>query len=220
MDAIPLTPLGPKGTRDWESRRHALRSHPALPLRQSWLEEPEPLFAPGQVRVGLAGMAIAVHATLKDRDVFNPVKRFNTAAFPHGDIFEMLIKPEGQESYFEFHVTPGGTLLQLRWPASMRSLPLDWSGAADPLAPYKIDRWRIRAQARVIRQGWDVTAEIPLKRIFESDVPWERSKVRMCFARYDHTRGRLRPVLSSTALLTERDFHRTAEWQCFELHFH
>ena len=101
----------------------------------------------------------------------------------------------------------------------MRSFAIDWSAPADPLLAYKITRWRIRAQTRFARGGWEVHAEIPLRRIFEANAPWNGSHLRVNFARYDHTRGRLRPVLSASAPHGELDFHRAAEWDSLELRF-
>lgn len=164
-------------------------------------------------------MSLALFATLRDRDVFNPVEHFNVPAFPHGDVFEIFLQPEGQAAYYEFHVTPGAALLQLRWAEPMRAVPLDWTSAADPLLPHKITRWRFRAQTRPVRQGWEVHVEIPLRRIFEENAPWNGSRLRVNFARYDYTRGRLRPVLSATATLSEPDFHRSPEWHSLELRF-
>lgn len=220
MDAaIPVTPLPPPGAPDWESLRRRFRRHVALELGQPWRAKPEPLFAAGQVRVAIDGMSLAVFATLRDRDVFNPVTHFGMPAFPHGDTFEMFLQPVGQAAYYEFHVTPGGALLQLRWPGPMRDLPIDWSAPADPLLAYKVTRWRMRARAQVVRTGWQVHAEIPLRRIFEESAPWNGSRLRVSFARYDYTRGRLRPVLSATAPHGELDFHRAHEWPEAELRF-
>jgi hypothetical protein len=219
MDAIPVTPLPPAVARDWNSLRRSFRGRPALELGQAWLDAPEPLFAAGQVRLGLSGMSLALFATLRDRDVFNPVEHFNVAAFPHGDVFEVFLRPEGQAAYHEFHITPSAALLQLRWPGPMRARPLDWVASADPLLPYKITRWRIRAQTRAVRQGWEIHAEIPLRRVCEESPPWKGSRLGVNFARYDYTRGRLRPVLSATAPLSEPDFHRAREWHTLELRF-
>jgi len=217
--AIPVAPLPSIAGRDWDSRRRSFRGRPCLDLGQPWRRNPESLLSLGQVRLGLSGMSLALFAILRDRDVFNPVEHFNVPAFPHGDVLEIFAQPEGQAAYYEFHITPSGALCQLRWPGPMRDIPLDWDGPADPLLPYKISRWRCRAQARVTRQGWEVHAEIPLKRVFEETAPWDGSRIRINVGRYDYTRGRLKPVLSATAPLCERDFHRSHEWQLLELRF-
>jgi len=221
MDAaIPITQLpSSAATRDWDSSRRSFRGRPALELGQSWRKTPEPLFASGHVRVALSGMSLAIFATLRDRDVFNPVGHFNVPAFPHGDVFEIFLQPEDQAAYYEFHITPGAVLLQLRWPEPIRGIAIDWAGAGDPLLDYKIRRWRIRAQARGTRLGWEAHVLIPLRPIFEMDAPWNGSRLRVNFARYDYTRGRLRPVLSATAPLSEPDFHRSPEWHVLELRF-
>jgi hypothetical protein len=220
MDSpIAITPLPRTAARDWNSLRRSFRGRPQLDFGQPWIERAEPLFAAGHVKVALSGMSLAVFATLRDLDVFNPVSHFNVPAFPHGDVLEIFVRPEGQAAYYEFHVTPDGVLMQLRWPQPMRSLNLDWSGVADPLLGYKVTRWRIRAQTQLTRQGWEVHAEIPLRRIFEDAAPWDGSQLRVNFARYDYTRGRLGPVISATAPLRKPDFHRASEWQPLELRF-
>jgi hypothetical protein len=216
--AIPITPLARPARPDWESLRRSFRGKAAFDFGQAWRTDAEPLFASGHVRVALSGMALSVLATFRDRDVFNPVAHFNVPAFPHGDVFEIFLRPEEQETYYELHVAPTGALLQLRWPAPMRSLELDWSGLADPLLPYKVTRWRARVQTRPVAHGWEVHVEIPLRRIFEQP-PWDGSRMRAAFCRYDYTRGRLRPVLSSTAPLQEPDFHRAEDWHMLELRF-
>jgi len=218
-EAIPITPLTRVVTRDWDSLRRSFRGKAAFEFGQPWLKKPEPLFAAGQVRVALSGMSLTVFATFRDLDVFNPVSHFNVPAFPHGDVFEIFLRPPGQAAYYEFHVTPGAALLQLRWPEPMRTLPIDWAGLGDPILPYKVTRWRIRAQARSVRQGWEAHVEIPLRRVFEDEPPWDGSHLRVLFGRYDYTRGRLRPAISSTAPLREPDFHRSAEWHSLELRF-
>lgn len=217
--AITVAPLPPARGRDWEALRRRFRGHAALDLRQSWQPEPSPLFAAGRVRLGLAGMSLAVLAAFRDRDVFNPVRTFNVAPFNHGDTFEIFLQPEGQAAYYEFHVTPNGAVSQLRWPRYLGELDVDWTTLADPFLPYRISRWRVRAQARLIAGGWQVYAEVPLRRVFEAAVPWNGSRLRVNFARYDWTLGRPRPVLSATAALTRRDFHRTEEWDAAKLRF-
>jgi hypothetical protein len=216
---VSVTPLSRKVASDWDSLRRSFRGKTALPLGQTWLKENEPMFSAGQVRVAVSGMSLAIFATLRDRDVFNPVTHFNVPAFPHGDVFEIFLQPAGQAAYYEFHITPDATLLQLRWPEPMRGLMLDWASPADPLLPYKITRWRIHPQTRAVRQGWEIFAEIPLARIFENDAPWAGARLRANFARYDYTRGRLRPVLSASAPIRVPDFHRSREWHTLELHF-
>lgn len=219
MDVIPVTPLPSRGSRDWAALRRSFRNKPALALGQAWRPHHEALFAAGQVRLGLAGMSLAVHAVLRDRDVFNPVAHFNVPAFSHGDTFEVFLQPVGQPVYYEFHVASSGALTQLRWPSPARELSVDWTGLSDPLLAYKVSRWRVRSTVQSTREGWEIHVEIPLKRIFEDAAPWTGSGLRANFARYDHTRGRPRPVLSATAPLLEPDFHRAREWHALELRF-
>ncbi len=218
---IPVLPLVRNPGRDWLGIHRVFRQRPKIALGQSWLAAPEPRFRPGFVRLGLTGMNLAVLAVLEDRDVFNPVTRFNVPAFPHGDTFEIFLKPDGQDAYWEFHITPGNTLLQLRYPEPLRTMipQIEWESPGDPLQQLKVTRWRVASQVRTHGKGWEVFVEIPLERLFEAGAPWSGSVLRASFARYDHTRGRLRPVLSSTSNHPVPDFHRQDEWTALELAF-
>lgn len=218
-EPLVVKPLPAARGRDWDSLRRRFRGRPRLTLRQAWRAEPSPLFSGGEVRLGLSGMSLAVFAALRDRDVFNPVKTFNVAPYPHGDTFEIFLQPEGQAAYFEFHITPHGSVNQLRWPRPIGELQVDWTTAADPFLPYRVSRWRVRSQARLVAGGWEVHAEVPLRRVFEGGVPWDGSHLRVNFSRYDWTLGRPRPVISATAPLTEANFHCAAEWDRVELRF-
>src|SRR4051794_21611349 len=121
-EPIRIAPFPAVEMRDWSAVRKRFRARAPLPFKQAWRPNPEPLFVPGKVRCGVVGMSLAVLAEFRDHDVFNPVTHFNVPAFPHGDVFEIFLQPVGQDAYYEFHVTPGGTLLQLRWPGPMREI--------------------------------------------------------------------------------------------------
>ncbi len=87
-------------------------------MQQAWLAVPDELFLPACVRVAWNDASLFVHAVLQDADVFNPVDEFNTPSFNAGDVFEIFLRPEQQDAYFEFHVNPNNSLLQLRIPSA------------------------------------------------------------------------------------------------------
>ena len=103
-------------------------------LGQAWLDKPQPEFRPATVRAGWNEDALIVYAILEDDHIFNPVTEHNEPAFTKGDVFEIFLRPDGQDAYFEFHVNPQNQLFQLRIPSavefqtvrSRRGIPKDW----------------------------------------------------------------------------------------------
>jgi hypothetical protein len=180
-------------------------------LRQGWYRETEPFFRPGRVRTGWTRTTLIVAAELDDADIFNPVAAFNDPAFMKGDVFEIFLRPENQEAYYEFHVSPQNQQFQLRIP----------SGVAFQLARAggSMEHWKIRqrciesrATIRAAEQKWWVAAVIPFSLVAERGPVTAGSSWRFSFCRYDYTRGSPWPILSSTSPHRQADFHRQAEW--------
>ena len=185
-------------------------------MQQAWRTEPEPDFLPARVRVGWSPDAMLVEAELPDRDIFNPVKEFNQAAFTSGDVFEIFLRPEQQESYFEFHITPDNQLFQLRFANAQHRFHLPATGTLDEqLAELKIWKSRISTTTRVdaTAQRWFVSATIPFAMIVETGGMKPGARWLCSFSRYDYTRGRSEPVLSSTSPHAKCSFHRQEEWR-------
>lgn len=185
-------------------------------MQQAWLAQPEPDLLPARVRVGWTRTALVVEAELPDRDIFNPVTEFNQAAFNAGDVFEIFLRPEGQTPYFEFHITPDNQLLQLRFADAQQVRQLPPAGTLDErLAPVKIWKSRITSAVRVEAgaQRWLVSAAIPFAMVVETGEMQPGAWWFCSFSRYDHTRGRAEPVLSSTSPHAKCNFHRQQEWR-------
>ena len=133
-------------------------------LQQAWLPQPEPDLLPARVRAGWSRDALLVEAELGDRDIFNPITEFNQTAFNSGDVFEIFLRPENQQPYFEFHITPSNQLLQLRFADAQQIRQLPSAGTLDErLAAHKIWKSRITSSVRVdaAAQRWFVSAAIP-----------------------------------------------------------
>ena len=188
-------------------------------MRQAWLPVPEPDFLPARVRIGWQPDALVVAAELPDRDIFNPITEFNQAAFLAGDAFEMFLRPEWQAAYYEFHVTPGNQLLQLRFASAAAFQSCPNTGALDDrLAAYKILEPRISTQTQVdaAAKKWTVQAVIPFALVVETGAMQPGARWLCSFCRYDYTRGQTAPVLSSTSPHVVCSFHRQHEWQPVE----
>jgi hypothetical protein len=202
--------------RDWSAVKQAFAGASPCKLTQMWREIPEAEFQPAQARAGWRDDALWVYAELSDCDIFNDAAHFNDRTYELGDLFEILIRPDGQEDYFEFHITPENQQLQLHWPDADAIWKFD--ERHESLQPYFVPKVLLVSQTEVQHQNnfWRVLAKIPScvarsKSIKVGDV-WVFS-----FSRYDCTRGKSDPALSSCSPHAQPRFHRQQEWG--RLHF-
>ncbi len=174
-------------------------------------------FQAGWVKVSWSPTVLNVYAVLEDQDIHNPVQQHHVPAFSQGDVFEIFLKPEGQESYREFHVTPDNFKFQLNIPSphafasnTSGNIPEDW-----------IIRDRLfESQVKCLPElnQWQLHASIPFAMVVDAgtDLPQAGSRWRVSFSRYDYSRGSSVPVLSSTSRHAEVNFHRQQEWALME----
>ena len=185
-------------------------------MGQAWLPKPEEGLERAVVRAGWSAGALVVEAELGDVDAFNPAKAFNEIAYGKGDVFEIFVRPEAQDAYFEFHVTPENQLLQLRWPdaGAIMRLPREHS-EEKLLGPYLVGPSRIASETRVdpAAKKWFVRASVPFAMVVEKGPMKPGDRWFCSFCRYDYTRGQKRPVLSSTSAHARCSFHRQEEWR-------
>ena len=185
-------------------------------MRQGWLPSPEPGLERAVVRAGWAADALVVEAEMGDADAFNPAKAFNEVAYVKGDVFELFLRPEMQDAYFEIHVTPENQLLQLRFPDAGALGKIRQAGTPEEtLAPYMVWEPRVSSESRVDAEEkkWFVRASVPFSMVLEKG-PMKPGDRWLCsFCRYDYTRGQAAPVLSSTSAHAKCSFHRQEEWQ-------
>lgn len=180
-------------------------------LGQGWRAQPEPGFQPARVALRVHRECLEVEALLQDDDITNPVTGFNAPAFLHGDVFEIFLRPVHQHAYLELHVGPANQMFQLRIPsaeifAATRGTPEPWRAwlITEPCFESRVER-------PTDRPLWRVEARIPTAAIAEQPVR-SGDRWRFSFSRYDYTRGRERPVLSSSSRHREVNFHRQQEW--------
>jgi len=199
---------------DWKAIHEVFRPLPAWQLRQAWLPNPTTDLNAGIFKAGSWSDALVVYAELHDHDIFNPVHEFNETAFTQGDAFEMFMRPEGQDAYFEFHVTPHNQKLQLRFPSAEWFKSLRKASGKDTLRPCKVYRLLFESRTLILAsQGkWHVLAMIPFSSVVENQNGGSPSRWLFSASRYDHTRGQKKPVLSSTSAHTHCNFHRQEEW--------
>lgn len=123
------------------------------------------------------------------------------------DVFEVFVQPDTGEHYFEFHVTPLGTTLDLRLPAP------EGSDARTTNAPvfHQLSAVHLDGTLNDNRpdQGWSAEFLIPWSDLGgepEAGDTWTGH-----IARYDYAPDGTY-ALASTAPFTEVGFHRRHEW--------
>jgi hypothetical protein len=167
---------------------------------QPWLPQTEPAFAPGRVGIGLSGNDLLIRAELDDARVMQDVFPFNFPAFKQCDAFEIFLGPADEKAYYELHVTPSNSVLQLRF---------DGAGGMEPLEAHMVAEPLFNSETSRAPEGWIVVARIPLDRLF----PTTHSEWLLSFGRYDYTPGQPKPVISSTSPHAVCAFHRRKEWR-------
>ena len=199
----------------WNEISTAFEQVEAWPLLQGWREETEPGFRPANVKLAWDGEGLLVLAILKDDDIFNPVHTFNQACYDCGDVFELFLRPENQEAYYEFHVNPNNAQFQLRIPSAKAFASVSAVDLEDWLQSPALFESRVEVDAAA--QTWRVFARIPLAALSEEAPVQPGQRWGCSFSRYDYSREDNAPVLSSTSAHRKISFHRQAEWRTLEL---
>jgi hypothetical protein len=196
---------------DLDSVRAAFRSAEICVLRQAWRTEPEAGFAPARVRPGWRGDSLLVLAELEDADIFTRATAHNQRFWELGDTFEIFLRPVEQQSYAEFHVAPNNLRLQLRFADAEAVERARRTGAFEnALIPGNVFQSQTWVQPE--NRRWFAFAEIPAASVSEKKTPLAGSKWMFSFSRYDYTRGRSEPVISSTSAHAKPNFHCQSEW--------
>ena len=196
---------------DLNSVRQGFEAAPACSLRQSWLADVEPDFAPAVVRAGWQGQALVFLAELMDADIFTFARHPNERLWELGDTLEIFLRPAEQLAYTEFHIAPNNLKLQLRFADAAILQQSRQSGSLGGAVVHDIE---FDSQTWVFPESgrWYAFAKIPVKAASDKPAPLSGSEWLFSFCRYDYTRGRTAPVVSSTSAHTTPDFHCLAEW--------
>lgn len=189
----------------------AFKTASVCKLGQPWLKTVEPDFAQGEVRVGRLGENLLVFAQLNDADIYTQASGPNQRLWELGDTFEIFLLPWTQEAYVEYQIAPNNKRLQLRYAGldhveAVREI----GGIESCVLPDGVFESRTWVQAEWKR--WFVYARIPASVVLDEPTALAGSQWFFSFGRYDYTRGREQPVISSTSSHAEPDFHRQQEW--------
>jgi hypothetical protein len=167
---------------------------------QPWLPQTDPAFAPGQVTLGLSENELVIRTELTDAHPMQDVFPFNFPAFMQCDAFEIFLGPADGKAYYELHVTPSNSILQLFFDGSGVRKTIEHHAVAEPL---------LTSRTVITATGWSVEARIPLQGLF----PGEHPEWHLSFGRYDHTPETGTRVVSNTSPHAVCDFHRKEEWR-------
>lgn len=207
----PTATLRPFAAADLPAVRRVFASAPVCALRQSWRTELEADFAPATVRTGWRDESLLVFAELEDADIFTSATQPNERLWELGDALEIFLRPAGQQAYSEFQVAPNNQRLQLRYAsADALARARKSNSLAEALVPgpaFQSRTWVLPGT-----RAWQALVEIPVASVLDHLDSLPGSQWHFSFCRYDYTRGRIEPVISSTSALAQPDFHRLAEW--------
>lgn len=203
--------LGAYDADSLEAVRQAFKNADGCRLGQSWRKAPEPEFRPATVRVGWREDHFMVFAELEDEDIFTRATGHNQRMWELGDTLEMFLQCGDSSRYVEFHVTPANWRLQLGFPDTATLRRAQANNFFDDLlladGVFQSRTWSEPGQKR-----WYVHARIPAAAVCGPGATLPGSPWRFSFSRYDSTRGRKEPVLSSSSPHPQPDFHSRAEW--------
>jgi hypothetical protein len=152
-------------------------------------------------------------AEMEDSDLYADVLQNNGMTWSN-DVFELFLKPsEHKLAYYEFQVNAANTQLEL-------FLPSRGSGGYQRFAP--LTQFGMESAVKLDGtlndftdkdKGWTVEGRIPLSAFqLSGDKPQAGDKWRFALCRYDYSVAFDRPELSSTAPLTQPDFHRYEDY--------
>jgi len=211
-----LCPYGDAPPADLLAWEEAWEGRPALEYSQSWLPSPMPEFLPGRVQTGWSDQGWHVLAILQDKDIFNTARSPSEASWESGDVFEIFLRPGGQDSYFEIHLTPENSGVRFRFP----STEFYWkmNGIHRPKTSWAFEHSYTPAHlststlVQADRGRWLAGATLPFSDFLENGETVPEQPWRVSFCRYDYTRGRQKPVCSSTSKQAKAAFHRQTHW--------
>lgn len=197
---------------DWDVLDGVFAEVDPVNLGQAWNDRPQENLRPAAVRTARTEESLLVYAILEDEHIFNPVTEHNQPAFTKGDVFEIFLRPDGQDAYFEFHVNPRNQKFQLRIP-SAEEFQKDRGGSGMPHG-WLIRDWHFESRVKLEPKHarWRVLVQIPLARIIENGSAAPGTTMRFSFSRYDYPAPGQQPILSSTSPHQQLNFHRQHEW--------
>jgi hypothetical protein len=199
--------------------REPARDDPCLTMRQTWLAEPEADLQPTYIWLGHSDTHLIVLADMIDADIYSPATQFNDPQRKEGDFLEILLRPDGQTSYYEMHVTPTNCRSQFWFEDGEHVARLRKKYATDSFTQYlQFDRQIFDSDVQIDRAGgrWTMHAAIDLAQLLDSGQPLP-ARWFAAFCRWDVNRNAGRVISSATSPFTQYNYHQQDQWRTLSL---
>ena len=184
----------------------------ALPLGQFWKGEDRFPEEAGVAYAGATGRGLSFYVHLLDSDIFSRATGDEQKMPALGDVAEIFVKAGNERpDYWEIHVTPNGFLLDIHIPDRARISEggtITWE-QVEPFVPPDSGATR---RVAVTDSAWSVEVTVPWSAFGRDAPPAPGSVWQFAVCRYNYSGGLEDPELSSTAHLTELNFHRHEEY--------
>jgi len=149
-----------------------------------------------------------VFSLMEDSDPYNDAEMKNDKTWTKGDVMELFLQMPGTNSYYEFHIAPGGATMELRIPDSdklhkgeykFEELICSSGMRADAINIYE-DRFK----------GWAASISVPLE---HPERPLTGARFCVCRYNYNRSWGNCPELSSTTEFTCERpSFHELNFW--------
>lgn len=207
---------------DWKAVDALFKNADFAEYQQGWAEAPSKGFRRAKAAAAWKEGSLIVYAELADDDIFNGTeeKDFNSIAIGTGDVFEIFLKPYGQDPYYEIHVSPNNQKFQLRlpFPGCFQKLKSKFKSSDEMIESFKIWNPVVESRVRIDKDAgkWWVVAEIPFSMMVEKYPVEPGMKWGFSFCRYDYTRPCSTPEYSSTSPHSAINYHLVDEYGILE----
>jgi hypothetical protein len=145
---------------------------------------------------------------MEDHNVVSKATEDNQKLFLMGDVAEFFIMPsQAKGPYWEIHLSPNNLIMDvyIADQQAFFSNEITW----DEAISYNSDS---RKQVNVFDNGWSCELKVPWKAFGLNEAPEPDTRWRFAVCRYNYDEVDGNPELSSTADLTELNFHRVEEY--------
>ena len=182
-----------------------------LPLAQYWKGPSARPTESGVAYIGVSPGGLSLYAYLEDSDIFSDATADGQPMPALGDVVEFFVKPGVERSdYWEVHVTPNDFLLDIH--ISDRAEISKGGGITwEQVMPFTAASSSATRRVGMQEGSWAVELAIPwgafgLEGSPKAGVVWQ-----FAICRFNYTGSLENPELSSTAPITELNFHRFEE---------
>lgn len=212
--SLPLEKFGLEGDPDRKALHGAFAGAKELPLRQSWLPQPERMFQPGTVRAAWCDRFLHVLARMEDEDIViagNPARKSHIQV---GDIFQVFTDRPEKGDYLEIHITPDNRVSAYSWSPQLLEEFCNGDKSIDAILLDETPLPRGQTWIDEEEASWTAYLRIPLT-LLHRKPPKNKEDAfhRLTFCRFDASLELETPVISSTSNFPYRPlFHQREFW--------